>query len=75
MQVKVVLELRAKDQAFIEALCRGLRPTVAATASGYSTGSAMHLLRRPDIAAAVRQCQANLSHVVGRMDRMAMAGD
>lgn len=73
MQVRTTITLDAREEAFVLGLCRGMKPTAAATAAGYSISSARHQLRKSHVAAAVRHCAANLAAVVKRMDAEAAA--
>lgn len=68
MQVTTKIELSDREELFVLALAKGLRPTRAATAAGYSIASARPLLHKPHLAAAIRQCTANLLDACRRID-------
>ena len=68
MQVTTQIELDEREEAFLLALAKGLRPTRAATAAGYSAANAKPLLHKPHMAAAIRHCAANLADAVRRID-------
>ena len=68
MQVTTQIELTEREEAFVLGLARGLRPTRAATAAGYSISTARPLLHKPHVAAAIKHCAANMVHAVRLID-------
>jgi len=75
MKVKTTIELSAKQEAYVLNLCRGMRPTVAAVAAGWSTASARNMLRSPVIAMAIKHCAANLALTVARINALGVAAE
>jgi phage terminase small subunit len=68
MQVTVPIELSEREEAFVVALAKGLKPTRAATAAGYSIATARPLLHKPHVSAAIKHCAANLLDACRRID-------
>ena len=68
MNVITQIELTEREEAFVLGLARGLRPTRAAVAAGYSISTARPLLHKPHVAAAIRHCTANMVHAVRLID-------
>ena len=71
MQVMTTIELSAGEESFILGLAKGLKPTRAATAAGYSVATARILMRKPHVAAAIKHCAANMLYAVQRLDTAA----
>jgi phage terminase small subunit len=60
--------LNERESRFLASLMQGLPQTVAARSSGSSTGHAANLLRRPHVAAVVREMAARLGKVAAWID-------
>ena len=74
MRVPVIIELSEREDKFVRALCiHGLKPTRAATMSGYAVSTARHLLRKPHLREAVRAVHANAAAIVARLDKQEIA--
>ncbi len=68
MHVTAKIELSSREEAFVVALAKGLKPTRAAVEAGYSIASARPLLHKPHVSAAIKQCTANLVDACRRID-------
>jgi phage terminase small subunit len=66
MDVKTIISLSEREEAFVIGLAKGLKPTRAAVAAGYSAASARPLLGKPHLAGAVRSITANMNAIVAR---------
>lgn len=64
MDITTVITLSEKEERFVLNLARGLRPTRAATAAGFSVATARPLMLKPHVAAAIRHCAANMTRCV-----------
>ena len=71
MLVQTTIELTEREEAFVLALAKGMRPTRAAVAAGYSIATAKPLLHKPHVAAAIRHCAANMVRAVKLIDAAA----
>jgi hypothetical protein len=70
VEVRTTVVLSEKEQEFIYALCRGLKPTGDAQAAGFSQSVGPHLLVRPHINAALKTISANLASVVAKAETL-----
>lgn len=65
----VEVTLTDREQAFLDNLSRGIKPTQAAIDAGYAGPQAARLLHKPHMAGLIRRGHVNLGRVVARMDR------
>jgi len=70
VEVKARVVLDEREEAFVFALCRGLPPTRAAEAAGFSISAARHLIVKPHISAALRAIFANLQRTMAKMETL-----
>lgn len=73
MQVTTRIELSHREEAFVIALAKGMKPTRAAIAAGYSIATARPLMQKQHVSAAIRHCAANLTDACRRIDEGANA--
>ena len=75
MRVPVIIELSEREDKFVRALSiHGLRPTRAATMSGYAVSTARHLLRKNHVWQAIKAVHRNSTALVARFERQEIAG-
>jgi hypothetical protein len=67
--VRLNVSLKDREAAFLAALASGEPPTTAAKSSGSSVGHAANMLRRPHIAACIREMALSLARVVAWLDQ------
>lgn len=67
--VTIEVMLSPREQAFIDNLGRGTKPTQAAIDAGWAGPSAARLLLKPHIEATIRAAHDNLSRVIARIER------
>jgi len=71
MRVPVIIELTQRKEQFVRAL---LKPTQAATMSGYAISTARYLLRKNHVRQAIKAVHRNATALVARFERQEIAG-
>jgi phage terminase small subunit len=69
--ITIEVEISDREQAFLDNLARGTKPTQAAIDAGWSGPTAARLLAKRHIQALIRKGLANLQAVVARIDHEA----